>query len=77
MANINIKPKPGQTLADLALQYYGSIEAWVQIASDNGISLTEELDINKDIVLRDENIINRQVVSFYARKETIVATDNQ
>ena len=75
---VSIKVEPGQTLVDIALQYYGSAEGWVQVAVDNGVSLTEDLlPDHPTLLLRDEQIIDRQIVTFYAQNQTIVATDNQ
>ena len=59
------------------MQYYGSIEGWVQVATDNNLSLTEPLTQGQPILLQDEQIIDRQVVTYYAKNETIIATDNQ
>ena len=74
---VSIKVRVGQTLADIAMQYYGSIAGWVQIALDNDLSLTDALEPEQIVMLRDEMILDRQVVTFYAQNETIVATDNQ
>ena len=74
---VSIKVEFGQNLADIAMQYYGSIEGWVQVATDNELSLTEELVPGSTIYLRDEQIIDRQIVTYYAKKETVVATENQ
>jgi len=73
---VSIRVETGQTLVDIALQYYGNTEGWVQVAIDNGLSLTEE-ELPETVMLRDEMVIDRQIVTFYAQNQTIVATDNQ
>jgi len=38
-----IKVRAGQTLADIAVQEYGAFEAAVDLAVENGISITDDL----------------------------------
>ena len=35
--------KPGQTLADIAIQYCGGIGAWPELATLNGLAMTASL----------------------------------
>lgn len=43
----------GQTLADMAIQTKGSIEALVDLASENNTSITEVLSPNQLIIIPD------------------------
>lgn len=47
---IGIVVQPGQTLADISVQWCGSADAWANIASLNGISITDEL-VAGDVLL--------------------------
>lgn len=44
----------GQTLMDLAIQYYGNASAIFDLANDNGLAVTDELHPGTALVVRDE-----------------------
>lgn len=60
-----IKVKDGQTLADVALQYGGSVETMFEIASANGLSVTDEpadgaeLRVPGQLSGADESVVRR------------------
>ena len=45
--------KDGQTLADVAIQEYGSWEAMIAIAKGNNMSMTEVPDAGTDLTMPD------------------------
>ena len=45
------KVKDGQTMADIAIQEFGSWEAMIAIAQKNGISMTEPIEPGQELVL--------------------------
>ncbi len=59
----------GQTLADIALQEYGTIEAMPHIASANGISLSA--DLNAGQVLNCPDKVYDNYMMIYAKNNNI------
>ncbi|MCI7747793.1 MAG: LysM domain-containing protein [Paraprevotella sp.] len=45
--------KDGQTLADVAIQEYGSWEAMISISRENGISMTEVPNAGTELTMPD------------------------
>lgn len=74
-----VNPKREQSLLDLALQHCGAMEAAVDIAQLNGLSLTDDVDTSRDIAL--PAVTNRAVVAHYAargiRPATAVTMDEE
>jgi hypothetical protein len=64
----------GQWLADIAIQEYGNLEAAMEIALANGISLTELLAPEQDLLL-PELEKQTKVVSYYRAKKVRPATE--
>lgn len=56
--------KPGQCLVDIALQYCGAAEASWDIASLNGISVTDSPSPGATLLLPP--VVNAEVVAYYA-----------
>ncbi len=56
--------KDGQTLADVAVQECGTWEAAVEIALENGVSLTEDVAAGTSLQLPDGVKENRVVASY-------------
>lgn len=50
---MKVQVKDGQTLADVAVQEYGSWEAMVAIARENGMSMTEVPQAGQELTLPD------------------------
>lgn len=44
----------GQTLMDLAIQYYGNASAVVELAADNGLAITDELEPGETLNIRED-----------------------
>ncbi len=59
--------KEGQNLMDIALQYYGSVEATRQVIFDNPEIAQANFHLfSGQVLLIDENkIVNREVVAYY------------
>jgi len=63
---------PGQTIFDIAIQEFGSIEAAYPLATLNGLSLTD--DIVPGILLQKTDVINKNILSYYLGKQIKPAT---
>ncbi len=56
-----------QTLFDIALQVYGDIDGVFDLCRDNDIQFFEPVEAGQAIVIREENIINKNIVKYYKR----------
>lgn len=54
-----------QTLLDIAIRYYGTVEAVLAIAILNGISITEELVPGQTLQLPNTDFGFKEVVAFF------------
>ena len=50
---MKVKVKDGQTLADIAIQEYGSLEAAMELAKANGLSVTDIPASGTELTLQD------------------------
>lgn len=57
-------PLSGQTLADLAVVHAGSLEAWLALASANGLSVTDDIRPETEIELSP--VLRKDVVNQFA-----------
>lgn len=55
----------GQSLIDIALQVYGSIEGVFTLAMENGLSVTDSLQSGQSLDYSPENIIDKRVTQQY------------
>ena len=65
--------KDGQTLADMAVQEYGSWEAMIAIARENGISMTEVPTAGTELTMPDA-IWNRTMQNWCKDNDVSPAT---
>lgn len=59
-----IKTKSGQTLADIAVEYYGDLSEIDKLASDNNLSMSAEIEAGTDLIVDLQE--NNDVVDYYA-----------
>jgi hypothetical protein len=59
---VEITVRQGQSLFDIANQYYGSIEGMQWLIEDNDINLDQELQFGDKIKIRKGQYINKRVV---------------
>ncbi len=69
----SIEVEAGQSLFDIAVQEYGSIEGLFHLTQDNNLSLTEELEPAKSISVRTE-ASKQNVVDFFKGRNLKPAT---
>ena len=67
-----MKVLEGQTLPDIATQYLGSADAVYDLALLNGISITDDLEAGRDLLLPP--VVNADVVAYYKNKGICPAT---
>lgn len=60
---VTITVKQNQSLFDIAIQYYGSIEGLQWIIEDNDISLDADLEFGDELKIRKDQYINKVVVN--------------
>lgn len=67
------KVKDGQTLADVAVEEFGSWEAMISIAHQNGISMTENLAAGTELTMPDA-VWNRRLQVYCRNNDVSPAT---
>lgn len=65
-----------QSLADLAIQVYGSVEGIVLLARENGLEITDMPEAGRQLKVSSENIIDKRIVQYYAGMKVYPATDS-
>ena len=64
-----------QSVIDIALQRYGSVEGVFQLLADNDIRLDEELEANAELVIDDTYAALPTVKSYYQQRSKKIATE--
>jgi hypothetical protein len=67
--------KNRQTLFDIAITQYGSIEGVLLLSIDNDISITDELVPGHQLLVNNSLSLNRSVTTYYKANETSPATE--
>ncbi len=70
---MNYTVKDGQTLADIAIEVFGSWEAMIEIGRLNGISMTEPPEAGTELVMPDAQW-NRMMENWCKSNEVSPAT---
>ncbi|WP_165026829.1 hypothetical protein [Dysgonomonas sp. ZJ279] len=68
----NIKVTQGQWLGDIAVREAGTIEALFDLAVQNNVSITDDIEIGT--VLQLSSVTNRAVVNYFERYAVEPAT---
>ena len=63
----------GQTLIDIAIQHLGSADAAYDLATLNGMSITDKLSPGQTLEL--PAVVDKDVVAYYANRGIVPATD--
>lgn len=63
-----------QNLLDIAIQNNGTLTSALELALENGFSITEELTPGDSIKVPESNFIETTIVAFFQRKGQIIAT---
>lgn len=67
--------KSGQNLLDVALQEYGSIEGIIFIMSDNGLPLSPALEPGQELIMHEEQVLQKATVQYLASRGQLIGTD--
>ncbi len=67
-----MKALSGQNLLDIAIQHLGTAEAAFVLATENDISLTDNLAVGEE--LAEIDIVNRDIFNYYIRNSFKPAT---
>lgn len=73
---MSIKVLQAQSLADIALQYCGTLQALFDIAVLNGLSITQELEPGQELELPDTDYGFKEVVNYYRANKLEPATSD-
>lgn len=71
---MTIKVKHNQSLFDIAIQVYGTIEGIVEIAVANGLSITGELIQGQLLQIPDYSDTKIEVVKYFSERKLTPAT---
>ncbi len=71
---MEVEVKDGQTLADIAIQEYGSLEALPALAAVNGIGMTDTLAAGSRLQLPDVSF-NRLIQQYCKANDVSPATE--
>lgn len=71
---MDVTVKDGQTLADIAVQEHGTWEAALDIAIENGVSLTDQPEAGAKLRLPEGAKANRVMASYCKAHEVSPAT---
>lgn len=76
---MKVSVKHRQCLVDIALQVCGSAEAVFAIAEQNGLSITDDLEVGQELAYELTHVVSKQVVIAYAEDNIVpaVAADDK
>ena len=73
---MKVTVRNGQTLADIAIQVYGSAEAIFVLASDNNLDITDKLTAGMELDYSSANVLNKRIVDYYAANKIYPCTED-
>jgi len=63
----------GQTIVDIALQEYGSVEGlFAFLEANQTLDLDSELEPGQKVLVREEDVVNSDIVNYYQRNNISV-----
>ena len=65
-----------QTILDIALQYFGSIEACFLVAEKLGISITDQPPTGATFNYQNTDVIDKNVVDYYIKNNIVPTTQD-
>lgn len=61
---VNIVVQNSQNMFDIALRYYGSVEGVFQVASDNDLSVTDDIVPGQVLKIDSDKIVSSPTVDY-------------
>lgn len=72
---MKIKVQTGQTLFDVALEYYGNIEGVALIFNDNPNISFDSVSEGDELNIRDDEPLDKPVVDYYKKRNYMPVTN--
>jgi len=69
-----IKVLNNQSLFDIAVQEYGTVEAVFELAMANGLGITDELNAGQELVVPESDFTAPEIVEYYKKNGLHPAT---
>lgn len=75
----HIKVASGQSMIDIALQYYGSADLVFELALENGLSMTELLSPGQELIIKPRALSHqaRRIANYYAVKQIMIVSGTE
>jgi len=65
----------GQTIVDIALQEYGSVEGlFAFLEANQNLDLDSQLEPGQKVLVREEDVVNSDIVNYYQRNNINVVS---
>lgn len=64
----------GQSVWDIAIQYYGSADGVYYLMLDNSLNLNDNVIAGTKLNIRENTYINKAIVDYYNKKTLVPAT---
>jgi len=65
----------GQTIVDIALQEYGSVEGlFALLEANQTLDLDSQLEPGQKVLVREEDVVNSDIVNYYQRNNISVVS---
>jgi len=65
----------GQTIVDIALQEYGSVEGlFALLEANQTLDLDSQLEPGQKVLVREEDVVNSDIVNYYQRNNINVVS---
>lgn len=71
---MKLKVLPNQTLVDIAMQVYGSAEGVIRLATENGLSVTDDLKAGQPLTYSTDSEKEKKVTEYYSSRSIHPAT---
>lgn len=63
---MKVTVQQGQSMLDIAMQVYGSVDAVFTLAQDNGKSVTDVLQVGEELEYSSDKILDARVATYFA-----------
>lgn len=66
-----------QNVFDIAIQFYGSIEALPLLLEDNGLVPDDVIEKGTELIIQEDIVFDKTVLAIYKRDGVVVATGSE
>lgn len=71
---MKVKVLSGQSLSDIAIQVYGNVQRVMELALENGVSVTDELESGQLLSYSAERVMDKGIARYYEVRRIRPAT---